>query len=142
MTTVWEVLADKAPRLIQVGPEMPVLEAIRLMAIESVGAVLVMQAGKLVGIVSERDYARKVILLGKASADTPVTAIMSAPVVTVTRSESVQACMEMMTERRFRHLPVVEGGQVLGLISIGDLVKAVIEEQRREIDQLQRYIAS
>lgn len=142
MTTVREILADKTPRLIHVDPEVPVLEAIRLMAIESVGAVLVMEAGRLIGILSERDYARKLILHGKASADTPVRAIMSAPVVTVTQDLTVQACMEMMTERRFRHLPVVEGNQVLGLISIGDLVKAVIEEQRREIDQLQRYIAS
>jgi len=142
MTTVRQLLADKPDRIIHVGPDVPVLEAIKLMALESVGAVLVMDSGRLCGILSERDYARKVILLGRASADTPVREIMTAEVVTVTPGQTAQACMELMTEGRFRHLPVVDGDRVVGVISIGDLVKAVIEEQRQEIDQLQRFITS
>lgn len=142
MTAVRELLARKSSRLIHVSADVPVLEAIRLMAIEGIGAVLVMEGDDLVGMLSERDYARKVILHGKGSADTPVRAIMSSPVVTVAPDESAQQCMRIMTERRFRHLPVLEDGRVLGVISIGDLVKAVIEEQQQEIDQLQRYIAS
>lgn len=142
MTMVRDVLADKPQRLISVAPDAAVLDAIRVMAAERIGAVLVMERGRLLGILSERDYARKVILQGRASASTPVREIMTSPVVSVDPGRNVQACMEIMTEHRFRHLPVVEGGAVVGMISIGDLVKAVIDEQRREIDQLQRYIAS
>ncbi len=123
-----------------IEPEDPVLEAIRLMAERHVGALLVMKAGELVGIVSERDYARKVILKGRSSADTPVWQIMSSPVLTVSPHESVQECMELMTAHRVRHLPVVESGRVMGVISIGDLVKAVIEEQKQTIEQLESYI--
>jgi CBS domain-containing protein len=102
----------------------------------------VMQGSKLAGIVSERDYARKVILKGRSSADTPVRDIMSSPVITVSLDDSVQRCMELMTERRVRHLPVVEGGKVVGMVSIGDLVKAVIAEQQQQIEQLESYIHS
>ncbi|HEX2494243.1 MAG TPA: CBS domain-containing protein, partial [Steroidobacter sp.] len=105
------------------------------------GALPVVRGDELLGIVSERDYARKVILLGRSSTDTPVWQIMSSPVTTVTPDESVHRCMEIMTEQRFRHLPVLERGMLVGMISIGDLVKAVIEEQQHTIDQLERYIA-
>ena len=121
--------------------DQPVLEAIQIMADRRVGALPVMRAGELVGVVSERDYARKVILLGRSSAETAVWQIMSSPVVTVGPSETVRHCMEIMTERRIRHLPVVEGGATVGMISIGDLVRAVIEEQQETIEQLEKFIS-
>ena len=111
------------------------------MADKRIGALPVLKDGELVGIVSERDYARKVILLGRSSADTPVWQIMSSPVTTVTPEEEVHRCMEIMTEQHIRHLPVIERGKLIGIISIGDLVKAVIDEQQQTIDQLERYIA-
>lgn len=104
--------------------------------------VLVMDGPRLVGIVSERHYARKVVLRDRSSSTTSVAEIMSAEVVTVSPSDTVERCMQLMTDGRFRHLPVVENGRVQGVISIGDLVKAVIEAQQQDIDQLQRYIAS
>jgi CBS domain-containing protein len=119
-----------------------VLEAIRLMAERHVGALLVMEGETLSGIISERDYARKVILLGRSSADTPVRDIMTAPVTTVQPETPVEECMQIMTERRVRHLPVMEGGRVVGMVSIGDLVKAVIAEQQQQIEQLESYIHS
>jgi CBS domain-containing protein len=119
-----------------------VLDAIRLMAERHVGALLVMEGDRLAGIVSERDYARKVILLGRSSADTPVREIMTAAVITVQPETPVEACMQIMTERRVRHLPVIEGGRVVGMVSIGDLVKAVIAEQQQHIEQLESYIHS
>jgi len=125
-----------------IRPEAPVLDALRLMAEHGIGAVLVMDGPALVGILSERDYARKVVLHGRTSADTPVRDIMSADVVTTTSNDSVDRCMQLMTDRRIRHLPVIDNGDVVGVISIGDLVKAVIEDQQQELDQLQRYIAS
>lgn len=142
MRNVNQILADKNGRLVTVPKEAPVLEVIRLMAEHHIGSVLVMQGGELVGIATERDYARKVILQGRSSADTPVSQIMSHPVVTVSPADTAHACMALMTQRRIRHLPVVEAGQVLGLVSIGDLVKAVIEDQQQEIEQLQQYITS
>ncbi len=140
MATARHVLDRKGRAIFSIGPEEPVLEAIRLMADRYVGALLVMDGEKLVGIVSERDYARKVILKGRSSADTPVSQIMSSPVVTVSMTNTVQECMQLMTSRRMRHLPVVEGGKVVGMVSIGDLVKAVIEEQQQTIEQLESYI--
>ncbi len=112
------------------------------MAEHGIGAVLVMDGARLVGILSERDYARKVVLHGRSSADTPVRDIMSTDVVTATPHDTSDHCMQLMTDRRIRHLPVLENGSVVGVVSIGDLVKAVIEDQREELDQLQRYIAS
>jgi len=125
-----------------VEPDAPVLEAIRAMAAHHVGALLVMQGEALRGIVSERDYARKVILLGRSSADTPVRDIMTAELITVSPDTTVQTCMQLVTERRVRHLPVLEGARVLGIVSIGDLVKAVIAEQQQQIEQLENYIRS
>jgi len=119
-----------------------VIDAIRMMAERHIGAVLVMDGPRLSGILSERDYARKIVLQGRSSADTPVADIMTADVVTASPLDTSDRCMQCMTERRIRHLPVLEDGHVVGIISIGDLVKAVIEDQQQELDQLQRYIAS
>ncbi len=142
MATARHLLDRKGRAIYSIGPDEPVLEAIRMMADHHVGALLVMNANRLVGIVSERDYARKVILKGRSSADTPVSQIMSSPVLTVSLTNSVQECMQLMTSRRLRHLPVVDAGEVLGMISIGDLVKAVMEEQKQTIEQLESYIHS
>ncbi|BCT92792.1 histidine kinase [Lysobacter helvus] len=142
MRTVRHLLESKTPEVYAIGPDQPVLEAIKLMAEKRIGALLVIQGGRLVGIVSERDYARKVVLQGRASSDTPVRDIMSSDVVRVGLSDTTAHCMQLVTDKRIRHLPVVDGDAVLGVVSIGDLVKAVIEDQQVEIDQLQRYIAS
>lgn len=141
MRTVRQMLDEKGHDIHAIGPDAPVLDAIRSMAERHIGALLVMEGDRLVGIVSERDYARKVILRGRSSADTPVREIMSAQVVAVAADESADTCMRLMTDRRIRHLPVLERGQVVGVLSIGDLVKAVIADQREEIAQLQNYIA-
>src|SRR5688572_30960313 len=129
MTTVRHLLDRKGREVYSVSPEDPVLEAIQLMADHHVGALLVMKGDELTGIVSERDYARKVILLGRSANDTPVWQIMSSPVTTVKPEQTVDECMHIVTERRIRHLPVLEAERVIGVISIGDLVKAVIEDQ-------------
>ena len=136
-----QILEDKGRNVFSVTPETPVLAVIRLMADHHVGAVLVMHGGMLVGIASERDYARKVILQGRSSADTPVATIMSSPVLCVSPEDTAATCMTLMTQRHIRHLPVREGDRIVGVISIGDLVKAVIEDQQLEIAQLQQYIA-
>jgi CBS domain-containing protein len=136
------LLALKGTTVWTIAPQEPVLEAIRLMAEKHIGALLVVQDGDLVGIVSERDYARKVILKGYSSAELPVSAIMSSPVTTVSPDDTVHRCMEIITEKHIRHLPVVEKSKVVGIVSVGDLVKAVIEEQQQTIDQLERYIIS
>jgi CBS domain-containing protein len=140
MIKVKQLIGRKSRTLYSVDPEDPVLEAIRQMADRHVGALLVMKGTELQGIISERDYARKVILHGRSSAETPVSQIMSSPVITVSPDQTVQDCMQLMTDRRVRHLPVVEGARVVGIVSIGDLVKAVIEEQQQTIEQLESYI--
>jgi len=142
MTTVRQLLERKAGGIFSIEPAAPVLEAIRAMAAHHVGALLVMQGAALAGIISERDYARKVILMGRSSADTPVRDIMSSPVITVAPEDTVQKCMQLVTERRVRHLPVLDAGRVIGVVSIGDLVKAVIAEQQQQIEQLEHYIHS
>jgi len=142
MTTVRTLLEGKGRAIYSVEPQAAVLDAIRLMAEHHVGALLVMRGATLEGIVSERDYARKVILRGRSSADTPVRDIMTAQVLTVSLDTTVQQCMQLMTDRHVRHLPVVEGARVLGMVSIGDMVKAVIAEQRAQIEQLESYIHS
>jgi len=142
MTTVRQLLDRKDRAVFSVGPETPVLEAIRAMAEHHVGALLVMKGEALAGIVSERDYARKVILLGRSSSDTPVRDIMTTPVLTVSPETSVEQCMQLVTDKRVRHLPVLEAGRVVGMVSIGDLVKAVIAAQQQQIEQLESYIHS
>ncbi len=142
MRTVRQLLEAKAPEVFAIGPDAPVIDAIRLMAEKRIGAVLVMEAGRLAGILSERDYARKIVLQGRSSKETPVRDIMTAEVVSVGLNDTTDRCMQLVTNRRIRHLPVLDGNAVLGVVSIGDLVKAVIEDQQLELDQLQRYIAS
>jgi CBS domain-containing protein len=142
MAKVKELLSGKGGQVFGISPDEPVLAAIQMMADRSIGAVLVMRGDELVGILSERDYARKVVLKGRSSAETAVWEIMSSPVTTVSPEDSINTCMMIMTERKIRHLPVVAAGSVVGVLSIGDLVKQVIEEQQREIAQLQQYIAS
>jgi CBS domain-containing protein len=141
MQTVNQLLRAKGGQIFSVSPTDSVLRAIEIMATRHIGALLVMNQGSLLGIISERDYARKVILMNRSSHDTPVGDIMSSPATTVTPADSVHRCMELMTEGRFRHLPVVEAGRVVGMLSIGDLVKAVIEDQSKQIEELERYIA-
>lgn len=142
MRQVKHLLDRKGSDIFAVAPEAPVLEAIKHMAERGVGALLVMRGEQLVGIVSERDYARKVILQGRSSAQTPVSDIMSSPVLTVTADTDVFDCMRLCTDSRVRHLPVIQGNRVMGVISIGDLVKEVISAQAEQIEQLQRYITS
>jgi CBS domain-containing protein len=135
------LLADKGHEIFSIGPAAPVLEALNLMAQRSVGALLVIDGEVLVGIVSERDYARNIVLKGRSSATTAVNEIMTREMITVGPDETVDQCMRLCTNRRVRHLPVVEDGKTIGVLSIGDLVKAVISEQTEQIEQLQRYIA-
>ena len=142
MLRVKHLLARKGYDIWSVEAEEPVLAAIQIMADRHVGALPVLRDGRLVGLISERDYARKVILLVRSSAETEVWQIMSSPVVTVAPEDEVRHCMQVVTERRIRHLPVVdEAGSMIGMISIGDLVRAVIEEQQETIEQLERFIA-
>ena len=142
METVSQLLQDKGSGVLSVTPGTSVFDALKLMAEKNVGALLVMEGGALRGIMSERDYARKVILLGKSSQDIAVRDIMSDKVVTVSPAQTVDACMALMTDRRIRHLPVVDNGRVTGVLSIGDVVKAVIAEQQQTIQQLESYIHS
>jgi len=141
MQTVSQLLQTKGSQIFSVGAQDSVLRAIEIMATRHVGALLVMNEGALLGIISERDYARKVILKNRSSHDTPVSDIMTSPAITVTPDDTVHRCMQLMTEGRFRHLPVVKSGRVVGMLSIGDLVKAVIQEQTEHIEHLERYIA-
>lgn len=140
MRSVRQLLEAKSPEVFAIGPDVPVIDAIRLMAEKRIGAVLVLEGGHLVGILSERDYARKIVLQGRSSADTPVRDIMTTEVVSVGLNDTAEHCMQIVTEQRIRHLPVLSGTEVLGVVSIGDLVKAVIEDQQLELDQLTRYI--
>ncbi len=140
MTMLSQLLDAKGHDIHAVTPETVVIDAIRVMAEEHVGALLVLQRGELVGIISERDYARKVVLKGRSSGSTQVSEIMSSPVVTARPDNTVQDAMRIMTESRIRHLPVVRGGSVIGVVSIGDLVKSLIEEQQHTIEDLRQYI--
>ena len=141
MRTVRQLLEGKRPGVFTVNAGDPIRTAIQLMADHFIGALPVLKEGKLAGIVSERDYARKVVLMGRNSAETTVETIMSAPVIHVSLEQTVNDCMMLMTDKRIRHLPVLENGELIGVISIGDCVKAVIDEQKHEIEDLRRYIA-
>ena len=143
MRQVRHLLESKQLGVVSIPPESPVIDALKLMADHGVGAILVMEDGrKLVGILSERDYARKVVLLGRTSANTPVSEIMSHQVVCGRLLDTVDQCMQVMTDKRIRHLPILEHKEVVGIVSIGDLVKAVIDQQQVELRHLQDYIAS
>ena len=142
MTTVRQLLEGKSPKVFAVAPTSAVIDAIRLMAEKSIGAVLVMEGPVLAGILSERDYARKIVLHERSSRTTEVREIMTPKVVTVAPGEQVEHCLQLVTDYRIRHLPVVDGNGVLGVISIGDLVKSVIDEQAQKLDQLQQYIVA
>ena len=139
---VRHVLDRKGHATHSVGPETIVLDALRHMADHEVVALLVMQGDRVLGVISERDYARKVALLGRASRDTLISQIMTAPAVTVSPDDTVDACMHLVTDRHIRHLPVLEKGRVVGVLSIGDLVKAILGQQRETIEQLEAYIRS
>ena len=141
METIRQVLDAKGGEVWSISPATTVYDALTLMAEKHVGALLVMDGDRLAGIVSERDYARKVVLLDRMSRDTPVSDIMTPEVLVMGPGDTVDHGLALMTERRIRHLPVVEDGNVVGVISIGDLVKAVISEQQFKIEQLERYIA-
>ncbi|WP_036139996.1 CBS domain-containing protein [Luteibacter sp. 9135] len=140
MQQVRHLLEGKGKAVFAVAPEASVYDAVRQMAEKNVGALVVMQGDTLVGIVSERDYARKVILKDRSSRDTPVAEIMTASVITVSVDATVDECMRLCTDGRLRHLPVIDGEAMVGIVSIGDLVKAVISEQKETINQLESYI--
>ncbi|MDE2260182.1 MAG: CBS domain-containing protein [Betaproteobacteria bacterium] len=142
MTSVKTLLKTKPAGLLSIAPNAKIIEALRLMAEKNVGALMVMDGDNLVGMFSERDYARKVALMGRTSVDTPVSDIMVSPVMTVTLQQSREDCMALMTNKRARHLPVVDNGRVVGLLSIGDLVKDALMEQEETIHQLENYVNS
>lgn len=141
MITIRQLLEKKGHDVWSTSPEASVYDALLLLAEKNVGALLVLKEGKLVGIVSERDYARKVVLFGKASFETPVSEIMTSEVFTVTPRSTVEDAMTLMTEQRIRHLPVIEEGNIIGVISIGDLVKSIMANQEYVIEQLEKYIS-
>jgi len=141
MKLVKQLLDAKGHDVLSVSPDASVLDAVKLMADKGIGALIVMDGTAMVGMVSERDYARKVILKGRSSDTTTVREVMSTDVISTTGAASVDKCMNLMTDSRIRHLPVIDDGSVTGIISIGDLVKAVIADQKEEIEQLEHYIA-
>ena len=140
MKTVEQLLEGKPGGIIAIAPNASVLDALKLLAEKNVGAILVMEGPRLAGILSERDYARKVALKGKSSSDTPVSEVMTKSVVCVGLKHTNEDCMGLMTQKHIRHLPVVDGERVLGMLSIGDLVKDLISEQQFIISQLESYI--
>jgi CBS domain-containing protein len=138
--TAGDLLKSKGQQIWGVSPQTSVYEALQLLSEKNIGALLVFDSGKLVGVFSERDYARKLVLKGKFSKNTEVREVMTEEVITVTCEDNIEQCMELMTHRRIRHLPVVDGTDVLGLISIGDIVKAIISDQKSTIGLLNEYI--
>ena len=141
MTTVRTILQTKGPEIWSVEPETPVMAALKIMDERNIGALVVARAGSVLGILSERDYARKLVLKGRSSSDATVQDLMTSSVITVTPEQSMDQCMDLMTSKRIRHLPVVENDKLIGLISIGDVVKAVISEKEFLIKQLENYIS-
>jgi CBS domain-containing protein len=142
MKKVAQILRSKAdPTVHTVVPTASVFDALKLMAEKNIGALLIMEGETIVGMLSERDYARKIVLMGRSSKETPVRDVMTCPVMYVGPQQSTEECMALMTEKRLRHLPVLDGGKLIGLISIGDLVKDIISEQNFVIEQLQCYIS-
>ncbi len=142
MKLVKHLLDAKGGNLLSISPDASVFEAIKLMADKSIGSLVVLdEGGKLIGIVTERDYARKVIVMDRSSKDTPVREIMTTDVQTTSREHTVNSCMELMTKKKIRHLPVVEDGKVTAMVSIGDLVQAIIADQQEEIEHLEHYIS-
>lgn len=140
MIFVRQLLQTKGYDVWSIAPDASVYDALKLMAAKEIGALLVLEGEELVGVISERDYARKVILRGKSAVDTPTREIMTEAVITVGPEQPIDECMEMMTDNRVRHLPVLEDGQLVGVISIGDVVKAIISQQEFLIEHLERYI--
>ena len=139
-TTVRQLLATKGNDVWTMSPETKVLEALELMAEKNIGAILVLTEGQLWGVMSERDYARKIVLEGKSSSSTPVSEIMTRPVLVVHPDQTIDKCMALMTDKRLRHLPVVENDQLVGMVSIGDVVKTIVADQEFMLDQLETYI--
>jgi len=140
MKRIQTLLKKKGYDVWSIAPDASVYDAIHLMAEKAVGALIVMDGPKLVGVISERDYARKIILEGRSSENTKISEIMSSEVITTGPDNKIEECMAIMTERRIRHLPVLDGNEVLGVISLGDLVKYIIAEQQFVIEQMERYI--
>lgn len=141
MKLVKHLLEAKGSNIISIQPDASVLDAIKLMAEKGIGSLVVTKGEELQGIVTERDYARKVIIKGRASDSTKISEIMTADVVTASSDKTVNQCMAIMTEKKCRHLPVVDDGELVGMISIGDLVQAIIADQAEEIEQLEHYIS-
>jgi CBS domain-containing protein len=141
MRTIRQLLGGKGNAVFTISPEATMYQALQEMAEHEVGALVVTEEGEVVGLVSERDYARKLVLKGRFSKDTPVREIMTQAVVCVSSKQTIEGCMALMTEKRVRHLPVIENGQLAGLISIGDVVKEIIEHQQSTIEELEHYIS-
>lgn len=142
MKTVQQIFDSKPMQIFSVSANTSVLDALKLMTEKNISALLIMQEGQLLGIFTERDYARKIVLQGKASKDTPISEAMTANPVTVTLTDSIDLCMQMMTDKHIRHLPVVTENQAVGMVSIGDVVKFIIADQKQTISQLESYINS
>jgi CBS domain-containing protein len=142
MPSILQVLASKGSHVWSISPDATVFAGLTLMAEKNIGALLIIEDGKPVGIMSERDYARKIILEGRSSRETRIRSIMTTRLVWAHPSDSVEHAMALMTRERIRHLPVVDGDSILGVVSIGDLVKAMIDQQQFTIEQLERYIAT
>ncbi|MDP2412430.1 CBS domain-containing protein [Daejeonella sp.] len=142
MKTVRNIFQNKSTSIYSVSPDSSVLDALQVMMDKNISALLVMEGSELKGIFTERDYARKIILQGKSSKDTKIEGVMTAKLEVINLNSSIDHCMQIMTDKHIRHLPVIDNGKVAGMISIGDLVKFVIEDQKQTIEQLQSYISS
>ncbi|SOD20519.1 CBS domain-containing protein [Pedobacter xixiisoli] len=142
MKTVQQIFNTKPLEIFSVVPNTSVLDALKLMTEKNISALLIMEEGQLLGIFTERDYARKIVLQGKASKDTPISEVMTANPITVAATDSIDLCMQVMTDKHIRHLPVVAANQAVGMVSIGDVVKFIIADQKQTISQLESYINS